>query len=59
MMGAERPSHVNSQVTSDGYVSAVTPTSERTDGANGGAGGGAGGGGGGGRAGGGVGGEGG
>jgi hypothetical protein len=43
-MGAERPSHVSSQNTSAGYVSAVTPTSERTDGANGGAGGGAGGG---------------
>ena len=44
-MGAERPSHVSSQATSQLYVSSVTLTSERTNGANGGIGGGAGGGG--------------
>ena len=56
-MGAERPSHVSSQETSQLYVSSVTLTSERTNGANGGIGGVAGGGGGGGGEGGGIGGE--
>ena len=43
MMGAERPSHVSSQETSQSYVSSVTLISEGDEGAHGGSGGGKGG----------------